>query len=100
MLHHPLVELLRSSLEVISRNWRYESVFRCVKTDFFYSLDQDINEMREKTDKLENYCLSYGIQGHRWTATEPWKYRRFFSVDKEGPYVQTDEEIAYEKEIN
>lgn len=100
MLHHPLVELLRSSLEVISRNWRYESVFRCVKTDFFYSLDQDINEMREKTDKLENYCLSYGIQGHRWTATEPWKYRRFFSVDTEGPYVQTDEEIAYEKEIN
>ncbi|NMH73683.1 helicase-exonuclease AddAB subunit AddB [Bacillus sp. RO2] len=100
MLHHPLVELLRSSLEVISRNWRYESVFRCVKTDFFYSQDQDINEMREKTDKLENYCLSYGIQGNRWTATEQWKYRRFFSVDTEGPYVQTDEEIAYEKEIN
>ncbi|MCG1020042.1 helicase-exonuclease AddAB subunit AddB [Sutcliffiella horikoshii] len=100
MLHHPLVELLRSSLEVISRNWRYESVFRCVKTDFFYSLDQDTNEMREKTDKLENYCLSYGIQGHRWTSKEPWRYRRFFSVDTEGPYVQTDEELAYEEEIN
>jgi ATP-dependent helicase/nuclease subunit B len=100
MLHHPLVELLRSSVEVISRNWRYESVFRCVKTDFFYSLDQDLNEMREKTDKLENYCLSYGIQGHRWTSKEPWRYRRFFSVDTEGPYVQTDEELAYEEEIN
>ncbi len=100
MLHHPLVELLRSSLEVITRNWRYESVFRCVKTDFFYSMEQDISEMREKTDKLENYCLSYGIQGHRWTSKEPWKYRRFFSVDTDGPYVQTDEELAYEKEIN
>ena len=100
MLHHPLVELLRSSLEVVTRNWRYESVFRCVKTDFFYSMEQDISEMREKTDKLENYCLSYGIQGHRWTSKEPWKYRRFFSVDTDGPYVQTDEELAYEKEIN
>ena len=100
MLHHPLVELLRSSLEVITRNWRYESVFRCVKTDFFYSMEQDISEMREKTDKLENYCLSYGIQGHRWTSKEPWKYRHFFSVDTDGPYVQTDEELAYEKEIN
>ncbi|WP_078381492.1 helicase-exonuclease AddAB subunit AddB [Sutcliffiella halmapala] len=100
MLHHPLVELLRSSLEVISRNWRYESVFRCVKTDFFYAVDQDMNEMREKTDKLENFCLSYGIQGKKWTMKEPWTYRRFFSIDSEGPYVQTDEELAYEREIN
>ncbi|MCA1320153.1 helicase-exonuclease AddAB subunit AddB [Bacillus tianshenii] len=100
MLHHPLVELLRSSIEVVTRNWRYESVFRCVKTDFFYSVDQDIEEMREKTDKLENYCLSYGIQGKRWTADEPWKYRRFFSIDTEGQYIQTDEELAYEQEIN
>jgi ATP-dependent helicase/nuclease subunit B len=100
MLHHPLVELLRSSLEVITRNWRYESVFRCVKTDFFYSIDQDTAEMREKTDKLENFCLSYGIQGKKWTSNEPWTYRRFFSIDTEGPYVQTDEELAYEREIN
>ncbi|CAG9622981.1 helicase-exonuclease AddAB subunit AddB [Sutcliffiella rhizosphaerae] len=100
MLHHPLVELIRSSLEVITRNWRYESVFRCVKTDFFYALSQDTNEMREKTDKLENYCLSYGIQGSRWTMKQPWKYRRFFSVDTDGPYVQTDEELVYEQEIN
>ncbi|WP_223700755.1 helicase-exonuclease AddAB subunit AddB [Sutcliffiella deserti] len=100
MLHHPLIELLRSSLEVVTKNWRYESVFRCVKTDFFYSVAQDTDEMREKTDKLENYCLSYGVQGNKWTSEEPWKYRRFFTIDSEGPYVQTDDEIAYEAEIN
>ena len=32
MLHHPLIEFLRSSLDVILKNWKYEAIFRCLKT--------------------------------------------------------------------
>ena len=100
MLHHPLVELIRSSLETITRNWRYESVFRCIKTDLLFHPKQRLDIMREKTDKLENYVLSYGIQGSKWTNDKPWKYLRYANIDTEGPYVQTDAELRYEEEIN
>ncbi|WJH33021.1 exodeoxyribonuclease V subunit gamma [Paenibacillus sp. CC-CFT747] len=39
VVHHPLVEFIRSSLEIIQHNWRYEAVFRCVKTDFLLPLE-------------------------------------------------------------
>lgn len=35
MSHHPLVECIRSALEIISGNWRYDAVFRCVKTELY-----------------------------------------------------------------
>ena len=37
MLHHPLVELIRSVLEIINGNWRYEPVFRAIKTELIIS---------------------------------------------------------------
>ena len=33
-LHHPLIEFLRSALEVITYNWYSDAVFRCARTDF------------------------------------------------------------------
>jgi ATP-dependent helicase/nuclease subunit B len=99
MLHHPLVELLRSSLEVINTNWRYESVFRCVKTDLLFPADADIAKMREDMDKLENYVLAHGIQGRKWTSNERWKYRKYQAL--EGISVpQTNEEKEYEDQLN
>lgn len=35
VLSHPLVELIRSALEAVCRNWPGEAVLRCVKTGFF-----------------------------------------------------------------
>jgi len=40
MLHHPLVELIRSVLEMINSNWRYEPVFRAIKTELLFPLGQ------------------------------------------------------------
>jgi len=34
VLHHPLMEFIRSAQEVVTRDWPYEAVFRCIKTDF------------------------------------------------------------------
>ncbi|NMO94840.1 helicase-exonuclease AddAB subunit AddB [Paenibacillus lemnae] len=70
-LHHPLVEFIRAALDVAVRRWRYEDVFRCVKTDLLLPLDGSIS--REDMDQLENHVLASGIQGSRWTDGRPWK---------------------------
>jgi ATP-dependent helicase/nuclease subunit B len=70
-LHHPLVEFVRSALDVVRRRWRFEDVFRCVKTELLLPLDGSIT--REDMDALENYVLACGIQGYRWTDGRSWK---------------------------
>jgi len=59
ILSHPLVEYLRSALEIISGDWQYESVFRFLKTGL-------TGLPREDIDLLENYVLAYGIRYSRW----------------------------------
>ncbi|GIP35844.1 helicase-exonuclease AddAB subunit AddB [Paenibacillus sp. J2TS4] len=77
VLHHPLTEFIRSALEIIIRHWRYDAVFRCVKTDFFLPLDasEDNCVDRHAMDELENYVLSTGIQGSRWQDERAWQMR-------------------------
>lgn len=70
-LHHPVVEFLRSALDIVVRRWRYEDVFRCIKTDLLLPLDGSLS--REDMDRLENFVLASGIQGSRWTDGRPWR---------------------------
>ncbi|OAB33965.1 helicase-exonuclease AddAB subunit AddB [Paenibacillus glacialis] len=70
-LHHPLVEFIRSSLDIVNRRWKYEDVFRCIKTDLLLPLDGSLD--RTDMDRLENYVLACGIQGYRWTDGRPWR---------------------------
>ncbi|WP_078548250.1 helicase-exonuclease AddAB subunit AddB [Litchfieldia alkalitelluris] len=99
MLNHPLIELIRSSLEILTGNWRYEAVFRCVKTDLLYPSDLPIHQLREDMDKLENYVLEYGIQGYKWTGKDRLVYRRIRALEGED-LPQSDLEKQYENQIN
>ncbi|MCF6136768.1 helicase-exonuclease AddAB subunit AddB [Pseudalkalibacillus berkeleyi] len=101
MLHHPLIECIRSSLDVISQNWRYDPVFRCVKTDLLFEHDQwTTQQIREQVDLLENYVLAHGIHGKkRWTSKEDWNYRKFRSLDMNFG-SQTDDERDKQRWIN
>ncbi len=68
-VQHPLSELLQSVFEVF-HGWRYEAVFRMLRTGFF-----DI--LQEQLDQLENYVLEFGIQGKsRWLMEEDWSWQR------------------------
>ncbi|MFZ7101476.1 MAG: helicase-exonuclease AddAB subunit AddB [Peptococcaceae bacterium] len=67
VLHHPLVELIRSALEVVNDDWCYPAVFRYLKTDL-------TNISRSEIDILENYVLAHGIRGQAWYADKPWQY--------------------------
>ncbi|PLS02976.1 helicase-exonuclease AddAB subunit AddB [Neobacillus cucumis] len=99
MLNHPLIELIRSTLEIINSFWRYEPVFRAVKTELLYPLRENASKMREKMDRLENYCLAYGINGSKWTKKDRWLYRRIRGLESTGG-AQTDAEKEIENELN
>ncbi|WNS76814.1 helicase-exonuclease AddAB subunit AddB [Bacillus sp. DTU_2020_1000418_1_SI_GHA_SEK_038] len=99
MLHHPLVELIRSTLEVINGNWRYEPIFRAVKTELLFPAKLNAHHLREQMDRLENYCLAYGIQGDKWTNKKRWIYRRIRGLEFES-FGQTDAEKEIEQELN
>ncbi|WP_280770915.1 helicase-exonuclease AddAB subunit AddB [Salipaludibacillus daqingensis] len=96
-LNHPLVEFIRSSMEVIQRHWGYEAVFRTLKTEILFPLN--IKNIREKVDQLENYVLSYGIKGKRWYSDQPWTYKRM-ATTAEHDGEQTTRERTFEIEIN
>ncbi|KZZ84557.1 helicase-exonuclease AddAB subunit AddB [Bacillus sp. SJS] len=98
MLHHPLVELIRSSLEAVTGSFRYEAMFRTIKTDLLFPAGADKRSLREEMDLLENYVLAHGINGSRWTSEKRWIYRRFRSL--EGGNAVTDEELNKEEQIN
>ncbi|MNO64692.1 ATP-dependent helicase/deoxyribonuclease subunit B [compost metagenome] len=89
-LHHPLVEFIRSAFDVVRRRWRYEDVFRCVKTELLLPLDRSVT--RADMDALENYVLACGIQGYRWTDGRPW--RGIPSLSLEGARVVDEELLA------
>ncbi|WP_431029218.1 helicase-exonuclease AddAB subunit AddB [Lysinibacillus sp. LZ02] len=96
MLHHPLIELTRSALEVIQSNWQYEPIFRGVKTDLFFPLNSDMDTMREQVDQLENFVIAKGIQHNRWKEDKFWVYKRFRTLEKIGT-VQTSAEAEMEQ---
>ncbi|GGK28287.1 ATP-dependent helicase/deoxyribonuclease subunit B [Caldalkalibacillus thermarum] len=99
MLNHPLIELIRSSLDIIHGNWRYEAVFRCLKTELLFPVNTDRLAMREAVDRLENVALAYGIQGERWYRDEQWRYRLKAMLGEQGG-PQKEEERQLEEELN
>jgi len=63
---HPLIELIRASLEVVKSGWRYESVLKYLKTGL-------VNIKADELFVLENYVLKYGITGkNNWQGGDKW----------------------------
>lgn len=56
VLLNPLTEFIRAALEIMGRNFSYESVFRYLRTGMCDLLPEEV-------DKLENYVLAAGIKG-------------------------------------
>jgi ATP-dependent helicase/nuclease subunit B len=53
---NPLVELVRGILDVLQKNYSYDTVFRYLRSGL-------TGISRRETDILENYCLATGIHG-------------------------------------
>lgn len=101
VLHHPLVEFLRSALEVVANHWPYDAVFRCVKTDLLLPGARSepwLAEQRSAMDQLENYVLACGIKGSRWTDGKPWTYTLRANLDN--PDEEQLADAVYTERLN
>ncbi len=65
VMENPIVDLVLTVLHVVRRGYRYEDVFKLLKTGFC-GLSTD------ETEQLENYCLEFGIRGKGWR--EPFTF--------------------------
>lgn len=77
ILSNPLVELIRSLLEIADRDFDYTGVFRYLRCGF-------AGIEKEKIDSLENYILALGIRGfHQWSRPFQRRYRKHPVLDLE-----------------
>ena len=98
MLHHPLIEFSRSTLEAVLTDYSYEAVFRAVKTDLFFP-EGSILKWRERSDILENFVIANGIYGDRWFDENRWFYKKYRGLEFH-TRVQTDEEKDQQMELH
>ncbi|MBP2076625.1 helicase-exonuclease AddAB subunit AddB [Oceanobacillus polygoni] len=98
MLNHALIEFIRSMLDIVEGNWRYDAVFRVLKTGFIQASNSKSPLTNDAIDELENYVLEYGIRSReRWFSDEEWKFQRFRGFENK---VQTDMEKQTQERIN
>lgn len=98
MLNHPLIEMIYSLFELVESNWRYEDMFRLLKTGFIPATDEEYPLTDDAIDRLENYSLEYGIRyKNQWLQKDEWLVQRFkgFTTGK-----QTDKELQEQEQIN
>lgn len=65
IMQKPIMLLVTSALEIIAEGWRYEAVFRYLKTGL-----SGIG--MEECDVLENYVLKWNISGSMWQREDAW----------------------------
>ena len=65
ILEKPVLSLVTSALESVAGGYRYEDIFRYLKTGL-----TDLED--SERDELENYVLKWDIRGSRWTQEKPW----------------------------
>ena len=65
ILEKPILTLITAALDTVSGGYRYDDLFRCLKTGLTGLSQEDV-------DLLENYVLTWGLEGSAWTAKKDW----------------------------
>jgi ATP-dependent helicase/nuclease subunit B len=67
--HHPLLQFVRSVLQIACFDWPHDSAVALLKTGLA-CLSPD------EADDVEDYVLLHRVRGWRWESDELWAYRR------------------------
>jgi len=68
ILQKPVLCLITSAMDAVTRGWDYQSMFRYLKTGL-------AGISPEECDLIENYVLKWNIKGVRvWSGDEAWSY--------------------------
>ncbi|MCU0917297.1 MAG: exodeoxyribonuclease V subunit gamma [Planctomycetes bacterium] len=65
---HPVVELVCAALQAVTGGLTHADVFAYLKTDL-------VPTKRADVDRLENYCLAFGVDGRDWASAKPWRFQ-------------------------
>lgn len=87
IMNNPIIKFVLSSLEVLSRNFRYDDVFKNIKTGL-------TNLSKNEYEKLENYVLEKGIRGSNWLKN--FEYVDYDYLDDE----KKEEKLSEIEELN
>ncbi len=82
LILNPAVAFIRAILEVIDKDFSYESVFRFLKCGIPVLGDAEGIREQEQTDLLENYAVALGIRGYG-RYKEPFKRKMKNMTDEE-----------------
>lgn len=78
ILDNPFVEIIMSVLEVITKDFSYESIFRYLRCGL-------VDLTKEEIDILENYVIALGIRGYKkWNSQWERSYKTKSEIDFEG----------------
>ena len=80
ILYHPCIELIRAILEIVEKDFSYESVFRFLRTGLSQFAEEEI-------DFLENYVLARGIRG-----ASKWK-KKFLKPMRHAGRIRMEESV-------
>ncbi|MDB5171885.1 MAG: ATP-dependent deoxyribonuclease subunit, partial [Phycisphaerales bacterium] len=67
--HHPLLQFLRSVLQIARFEWPHDAVMTLLKTGL-------TGVTPDEADELENYVLLHRVRGGQWESEDPWTWRR------------------------
>ena len=65
ILEKPILTLVTAALDTVANGYRYDDVFRYLKTGL-----TDLSQ--EDQDLLENYVIKWNLRGSRWTQKKDW----------------------------
>ena len=85
---NPIIVLIISALEMKSRKYSYETMFRYLKSGLIGIEKDDIS-------LLENYVLANGIKGKKWFE-DKWEYRLYHNIVAD----ENDYEVEVREKVN
>ncbi|MEB8125361.1 MULTISPECIES: helicase-exonuclease AddAB subunit AddB [Staphylococcus] len=96
MTHHPIMEMLRSLIEVIQTNWKFDPLMRLFKTNV---LTKKFKDSHLLIDILENFVLERGIYGKRWIDEKYFHVEQFRKMGLKRQPLTDDERETFERVI-
>lgn len=96
MSHHPIMEMIRSLIEVIQSNWNINAMLRLFKTNI---LTSQLKNSSYLIDLLENFVLERGVYGKRWLDEDIFNVEQFNKMGRKSHALTPEERETYEEVI-
>lgn len=96
MTHHPIMEMIRSLIEVIQSKWNTNAMLRLFKTNV---LTSQFKRSTYLIDILENFVLERGVYGKRWLDDDIFEIEQFGKMKRKSHVVTPELKEIYKEVV-